>query len=64
LAPRFETTVAVRVPSAVERELRRRAKEDDRPLSSFLRRELIRLAALAVAQPQTRTESDSEDGHA
>lgn len=46
---RFEVVVAVRVPSAVERELRRRAREDDRPLSSYLRRELTRMVRDVVA---------------
>jgi len=64
MAARFETVVAVRVPSTVERELRRRARADDRPLSSFLRRELTKMATEAPAAQSSSDRGDgNSDGH-
>jgi hypothetical protein len=42
---RYERVVATRLPADVERELRRRAKADDRTLSNLLRRQLTAMTA-------------------
>jgi predicted transcriptional regulator len=45
MARQYECVVAVRLPSDVERELRRLARDDDRTLSHFLRRRLTAMTA-------------------
>lgn len=58
MAARFETVVAVRVPCDVERELRRRARDDDRPLSAYLRRALTAMTqAPQASERETHTAS-------
>jgi hypothetical protein len=44
MAARFGSVLATRVEPDVERELKRRARDDDRPLSAWLRRALTAMA--------------------
>jgi hypothetical protein len=62
MAARFESVVAVRVPNVVERELKRRAREDDRSLGAYLRRELTRMTMATDTPPKANTDADA-DGH-
>lgn len=41
MAARFDTVVALRLPADVVQELKKRARTDDRPLGSYLRRVII-----------------------
>jgi hypothetical protein len=40
--PRYPVMVAVKVSKEMDEKIRRKAKEDDRPVSAFLRRTLLR----------------------
>jgi hypothetical protein len=52
---RLETVLAVRVPTPVARELKRQARADDRPLSSYLRLMLTRAAGSTAGAPTATT---------
>ena len=41
MAARLDTVIALRLPGKVARDLRARARQDDRPLGSYIRRLLI-----------------------
>jgi hypothetical protein len=55
VAARYEVVVAVRVPRNVERELRRRANDDDRSLSGYLRRQLVPITTGPAARAESET---------
>lgn len=61
---KYGTVAAVRLPIDVERELKRRAKEDDRPLSAYLRRALTALTTvppmLTERAPEKRDNTSPE----
>ena len=41
MAARFDTVIALRLPADVVKELKARARKDDRPLGSYVRRLII-----------------------
>jgi hypothetical protein len=58
---RFESVLAVRVNTDVEREPKRRARADDRPLSSYLRRTLTALVKPDVNTERVETRSATDE---
>lgn len=66
VAARYEVVVAVRVPRNVERELKRRAADDDRSLSGYLRRKLVAMTAVPglESEPARRNDNGRADGGA
>ena len=48
--PRYPVMVAVKVTKEMDEEIRRKAKEDDRPVSAFLRRTLSKALRTASAE--------------
>ena len=54
-----ETLTMALSEAAVERELKRQAREDDRPLSSYLRRALTSIATAHASERSTDTDKAS-----